>query len=157
MVVVFLMLVVVGASVIHPVVQVVRRRVGDRVGVHVHSRWVLGSSAWLVGLDVSSEAVLVSDVVHVSVDPVGILVPIGALDLVVTQALLVPVLVVPVAIVHVVPEAVRVVRMMLVLVVVMRRLVVVRVSYRQTGDQREQRDHLRKQRIQSKERCSQGR
>lgn len=101
-VVVFLVLVAVGAS----VSVMMGRRVRHWVGVHVDGRWILGCSPWFVRLDVSPESVFVRHVVHVSVDPVRVLVPVRAFDLVVTQALLVPVLVVAVTVVHVVPEAV---------------------------------------------------
>jgi hypothetical protein len=60
--------------------------------------------------------VLVSDVIHVTVDPVCILVPVRAFHLVVTQSLLMTVLVVAVAIVDIVSEPVWVMRLMVMIV-----------------------------------------
>lgn len=78
-----------------------------RVGVHLDCSRVLGSGSRLVGADMGPESVLIGHVIDVSVDAVGILVTVGALHLPGTGALLVPVLGVTPAVVHVVPEAVR--------------------------------------------------
>lgn len=59
---------------------------------------------------------LVSDVVYMTMDPVCIFVPVGAFDLVMTQAFLVSVLVIAVTIVDIVPESVWVMRLMVMIV-----------------------------------------
>lgn len=76
--VMLLVLVVIGPA----VTMMMGRRIGNRVRVHVDSRWILGCGPGFICLDVCPESVLVCNVVNMTMDPVCILVPIGSLDLV---------------------------------------------------------------------------
>lgn len=78
----FLVLVVIGATVTMMVMMV--RRIGDGVCIHVDGSRIFGCCPWFIGLDVGTESVFVSHVIHMTVDPVSILVPVRSFDLVVT-------------------------------------------------------------------------
>jgi len=75
----FLMLVMIGTT----MAMAVMFRIGDRVGVHVNSCRILGCRSGFICLDVCTEAVLVSNIVNMTMNPMGILVSIGSLDLMV--------------------------------------------------------------------------
>jgi len=104
------------------------------VGVHLDSGRILRGRAWLVGANVGSEAVLVSDVVDVTVHAVGVLVAVAALDFPRAGALFMAVLRVAPAVVHVVAEAVRLKRPVVVVVAVVIMVAMVARERQVDGD-----------------------
>ena len=90
------------------------------VGIHLHCGWVFGCRSRFIGSNMSSESMFVGNVVHMSVDTMGILVSITSLDLPWSSSLFMSVLGIAPSIIDIISETIRLkVTMMVIMVIVM--------------------------------------